>query len=269
MKRQTIIRHKLKYAMSCVLLLLVFLSLGMKGNAAGSASVSLVMDQSFFYNDGTTTLPSNVEIEYVLESLNATNPMPANSTGGKYVFKAKGNEQITIGPITFTLSGLYSYRLSPSLSNGFGFVSQNKYYTIDIYVDDQMNYMVIITNDQGKKTNHIDFVYLDPAATLPVPTPTPAPPITPKPNPSISPTPGGTPSPTPVPGGISTKPPGPGNDSGLGGTISTPKTGDDSNILLWILLFICSLIGLLVCAIIKKHIQPESKAKIRLESEQS
>lgn len=71
-----------------------------------------------------------------------------------------------------------------------------------------------------------------------IPTPTPAPTASPTPEPGATPTP--TPKPTPTPT------PGTGGNGGGGGSTSSPKTGDETNIMLYAMTALLSMVMLIL-----------------------
>jgi len=68
----------------------------------------------------SSSIPAGAVFVYRLTPDEDGNPMPDGSCAGSYDFTASGNETVSVGPISFDATGIYTYQLScvtPSFSN--------------------------------------------------------------------------------------------------------------------------------------------------------
>lgn len=104
-------------------------------------------------------------------------------------------------------------------------------------VDRELDRNIIVSGLIGEKS----VMTTDPP-TNPTPTPTASP--TPEPGATPTPTPSATPTPTPKP--TPTPTPGTGGNGGGGGSTSSPKTGDETNIMLYAMTALLSMVMLIL-----------------------
>ena len=189
--------------------------------AAGLASLCLLLLSSpaALAAQGTATLTvkqafagagaPGKTIHYMLTAQPASNPMPAGSGAHGYAFSITGTGEAVIGPIAFTQAGVYAYEISQATACP----CPREAYALKIYVEQDLAVSVVALKPDGKKAADIQFAH---ACGEPAPPP----------EETTSPE-------TTVP---TTKPP-------VG---SGPKTGDQSQIELFIALFCAAAAVLLV-----------------------
>lgn len=97
--------------------------------------------------------PQKQSFEYVLKSLDASNPMPNDKE--EYRFKLTGNESKLLDAISYVHAGIYSYELNMVTSEKVdGYTYDDKSYRIDIYVKNTKNGgldpVVVVQHQDGK-----------------------------------------------------------------------------------------------------------------------
>ena len=251
MNRQLI---KISSALCAIMIFVMISATAAPTVANADSSVYLTVRQVFSNSSSSPT----ATFSYRLAPLDADIPMPSGSTAEGYSFQITGNESAVIGPMSYTREGIYRYELYQAIgTEAQGYIYDRRIYTIKIHVDESLNAYVIVLNANGTKADEIVFTNRYESGggwTIP-PTPIypPVPPVTP-----ITPV---TP-PDPIeeteveiedkdpPGSEAIElypsyeieiedkqPPGEGEPGEKRPGIIGPKTGDESNTMLDIILF--------------------------------
>lgn len=199
--------------------------------AKGQAGLSLPVSQVFQLTCAESIPESGEEVTYRLTpAKGAQAPLPGG-TSEKYEFVLKGNEKRTLDEIRYTNVGIYEYDLTRILPEKVeGFTYDNTVYRITVQVvwnfDDGVGKLVpewVISEGSGEKAEELIYEH-DFQGKCP-----------PKPE-----------EPTPQQPGSPAKPNGqPGN----------PKTGDESNLLLYVELFAVAAVGFGILLYIKRKRQ--------------
>ena len=145
------------------------------------------------FNSDGASTPPSETFTYLLMPKHAGNPMPDGAASDSYTFTVTGSENMQIGPISFDNVGTYYYELKCVTTAETGYTVDSQQYTITVFVTNDSSPKLIVYLSDGNKASAIAFQH-----TYKSP---PAPPKTP----------------------IPVKPANP----------SGPKTGDDSNPVLW------------------------------------
>ncbi|MCL2828063.1 MAG: hypothetical protein FWD99_04920 [Oscillospiraceae bacterium] len=179
--------------------------------AAETGQVTLTVRQTFV--SGGPPAPPIQVFTYELTPQTAGAPMPAGGDEGGYTFTIAGNVEMQTRPINFPGTGLYVYTLRCVTEDRPGYTIDRREYTVEVYVTEHLEIFLIYVSD-GTKVTELSFAH-----SYRTPESSPRPP---------SPSPG---------------PPSPSPDGPKGG--DAPKTGDDSNPILWIALIAISSASLL------------------------
>ncbi len=177
---------------------------------------------------------SSAECEFVyeLKALQGENPMPEGCTMDSHIFAINGNASAEIGPLNYTECDVYRYELSQKIeSKKLGYTYDERVYTIEVYVNSQLEINTVILNENGIKAGEIKF------ENAYKPKETPKTENTPPPGKSDD-----RPANFPYPKG------------------SSPKTGDSGNLPLAVILLAASG-GMLILLAILKAINRDKKSK--------
>ena len=213
-----------------LVLVLVFLFAGFPlavcyaGEASPQATLSAALPAvQVFTTSGGDPYQTNQQVGYSLTGDTADTPMPAGSAGNRYGFTMAGNSTGSI-VIDYPAEGTFQYTINEEIPPGFAYKWTPTRYRITVYAYGSTP-IVIMKNDAGEKVPelHWAYVYEQPA---------------PSPSPSIAPSPSAEPSPS-----VSPSPP---SDASGGGADGSPKTGDESQLGLWVMLAAASA-GILIC----------------------
>jgi len=174
-----------------------------------------------------------VTYTYMMRPHESHTPMPEGcGTGEDYLFTITGHKSMQIGPIKYKKQGVYRYDMRMMvMRNKPGLIYDTQTYTIEVYVNSELDTGVVVLNEAGKKTDAIVFTGFSEGLFIPedpeIPVDPPIPPVPPTP---------------PVPG--------PGGQGGptVGGM---HNTGDATNIALLVLLLILS--GTAIAVIIVRY----------------
>jgi len=117
--------------------------------ADGSAQVTFTVNQ-VYNTHGITTVPERT-YTYYLVPISNSEPMPSGSGPEGYIFHVSGTHSIKIGPINFTEPGTYVYILScADDAHNIHAFSDNSY-RIEVYVlSDLSTYSVVYIHDKVK-----------------------------------------------------------------------------------------------------------------------
>jgi len=195
---------------------------------------------------GNPSTASTFTFQLVAKDL--SNPMPEGSSNGIKTVSVTGSGQAVFGTWSYTAEGTYYYTVSEENSGASNYVYDSAIYTITDTVsagDGQLAVTRVITNSSSKQVTSYAFINTyktgggGGGGTTPTPTPTPSKPPA---EPAKPTEPGGTVQPPAVPVDkpdedlITDKDPPlgtiPGGNPGGG-----PKTGDESRVILNIVLF--------------------------------
>ena len=185
----------------------------------------------------------NSVFTFRLSARTVSQPMPAGSVNGVKMVHIIGPGQVSFGSWSYDKAGIYYYDVYEQNTGENGYVYDTAVYTITDTVKEENGRLTAsraITRDSNRPAAGIVFFNIyRPAEDRPDPSPTPAPAVTPAPvYPPLPPEPVSTPDPPDPPGIVGAYEPDP--PPGVDG----PKTGDDSNAVFDITLFILG--GLLV-----------------------
>lgn len=183
-------------------------------HAAEISEVTITVDQQFI-TDGLST-PQTDEFAYLLIPETPDTPMPAGSSSESYGFTIANTKRINLESISFDASGIYTYTLRCVTEDMPDYTIDRRIYTIEVYVSDGLDTMSTIYAGSDGKVSELAFEHTHRSPGKPNPPNPPEPPTPPVP-------------PIPKPDTITPGKP--------GSPISGPKTGDFSNLTLWITLF--------------------------------
>jgi len=135
-----------------VVMLLLAVSLPMTVNAA-AGELYIPVTQVF-----TSDLTVANTFNYCLVSLDASNPMPAGSTADGYSFSITGTDTFEIGPINYTVTGIYEYQLTQVVASEVpGYTYDRQVYDIIAYVAENLDIELVILNLTRDKGDEAEF----------------------------------------------------------------------------------------------------------------
>jgi len=179
---------------------------------------------------------------FVLEADDPAYPMPEGSTDGMKEITITGEGESEFGVLTFTEAGSYSYTVVERDTGADGYTYDKTIYDVSYEITEQDGQLVsvrTIKRDGVVVTDFTAFTFTN-VYGADGPTPSPSPSVSPSPSPSVSP------SPSPNQGG---------NPS------ASPKTGDDTNLTLWVTLAAVSLGLIVFLSILLRFTEKKSKKK--------
>ncbi|MCL1859629.1 MAG: sortase B protein-sorting domain-containing protein [Oscillospiraceae bacterium] len=124
-------------------------------HAADSAELNLKISQIFTTTE--TSAPPDNNFNYILTPKAAANPMPACGNENGYNFSIEGTQDINIGPIIFTQTGIYIYELKHITAPQPKYVYDQEVYTLEIYIDNNMTAIVVVYKENGNKAMEIKY----------------------------------------------------------------------------------------------------------------
>jgi pilin isopeptide linkage protein len=208
------------------------------------------------------TPEEDIPFTFILDAPEGT-PVPADCYATRH-----GAGIAEFEEIEFTEPGEYKYTITQRNDEVVNYTYDTSIYTLDVQVkydnDEQLVATYSVSSDDAKGTKQPELVFVNEYEDNPV-SDNPAP--SDNPTPSDEPTPSDTPSNTPSDGTTSSDTPGTSvtnktitsttpstlstnsttNKTSTSGSTSTPKTGDDTNTLPWIVLLCAVVIGILDC----------------------
>lgn len=216
------------------------MSVSVSALAAENPSVSIPVSVSL-----SGTQPEKAEdFTIKLSADDASYPMPEGAEDGSYTMTITGAQTKNLPAISFDRVGVYTYTIAQVAGSSEKCTYDKTVYTLNVYItnaEDESGLeatAVLYPGDEGEKQTAAAFenVYetVVPSPS-PTPTPTPTPTATPTPTPTATPTPTPTVTPTPTPTVTPTPTPTPTPAK------TTPKTGDDSKPVLYVVLAAASL----------------------------
>jgi pilin isopeptide linkage protein len=199
---------------------------------------------------------------FQLSAENPSNPMPSGSINGNKTIQIMGSGQAEFGTWAYTAEGIYHYTVNEINSGVRGYTYDTAVYTITDSVKAENGQLIVtrvVTNSSKQQVTSLPFINNynsgggGTTPSRPTPTPTPYP----TPGDPEDPTPTPSPEDTTVPGDPSPPPDKPSiTDIGDGGNPpfnSTPgripKTGDESVVIPYIILFFTAGISALGSAV--------------------
>jgi len=101
----------------------------------------------------------DVTYTYMLRPHDKSTPMPEGCvTGEDYFFTITGHKSKHIGPIKYKKQGVYRYDLRMMvMRNKPGLVYDMRIYTIDVYVNSDLDTGVVVLNENGRKAESVVF----------------------------------------------------------------------------------------------------------------
>ena len=177
----------------------------------------------------------DVTYTYMLRPHDKSTPMPEGcETGEDYFFTITGHKSKHIGPIKFKKQGVYRYDLRMMvMRNRPGLVYDMRIYTIDVYVNSELDTGVVVLNENGRKAESVVFTGYSEGLFVPQEPGEPEKPADPQVPPAIG------------PGGQ-------GSATGVSG-----KTGDETNISLYASILVVS--GFMAVGLIYLSLRKRSK----------
>jgi len=142
-----------KIICTVMILMLLFAAIPLTAYAAPNP-LSITVNQIFT----TSTSAVNGTFTYRLKALDTKNPMPLGSTSEGYIFTINKTNSVDIDSIYFSKAGKYIYELSQVITkakSGYGY--DTNVYTLEVYVDADLDVILIILNKDGKKVEEITF----------------------------------------------------------------------------------------------------------------
>lgn len=225
-----------------LVLALVFLFVGFPPGVVGyarevlpQATLSAALPAvQIFATSGGDPYQTNQQVGYALTGDTAETPMPAGSAGNRYDFTMAGNSTGSI-VIDYPAEGTFQYTINEEIPSGFAYEWTPTRYRITVYAYGSTP-IVIMKNDAGEKVPELHWTYV-----YQLPAPSPSPSAVPSPSPSAAPSPSVSPSPPSASPSSSASlapsaSPTPSSDSSGEGADGGPKTGDESQMGLWIIL---------------------------------
>jgi len=94
---------------------------------------------------------------YSLTPKRSSNPMPAGSDANSYDFTIAGNDERSIGPISFSEAGVYDYDITHTDDSRPGYTSDYETYSLKVYVDSDLSTTIIARKDDGSKAGNISY----------------------------------------------------------------------------------------------------------------
>jgi len=155
------VRNSKRHLAFLVLMAFTLMTAVIPVHAEETASLRLLVNQKFCVS-GSTFLDEGGIFAYMLSAVTAETPMPAGSTQEGYRFSLKENQSVEIGPITYSQTGIYEYRLElVAGSEKKGYTNDVKVYFITVYVKNTekcgLVTEVIAKNMAGDKVGSLDF----------------------------------------------------------------------------------------------------------------
>ena len=130
--------------------------------AATDAQVALQVAQTLDIGD-TVLSDKEQEFNYLLEAIERSNPLPQGNEEHTYFFTLKGNQSMTLAPLTFTTVGEYQYRLQlVGNESDKEFIYDTEVYEITVFVTERggsLSADVIAVNKAGFKNEVLHFTH--------------------------------------------------------------------------------------------------------------
>ena len=128
---------------------------GSRAQAAEPGEVTLTVKQIFTIS-GASAPPSET-CNYILKPRLPGNPLPIGSGAEGYTFAVSGTADCDIGPLTFSHIGVYTYEISHTTSNAYGYTYDREVYALEIYVGYDLDVTVVVYKKNGAKAAEIQF----------------------------------------------------------------------------------------------------------------
>ena len=228
---------KILLASIALMILYISTNTGIASNVAYAADsfVTIKVEQVFVTNAEMST----AVFTYMLNPLDANNPMPSESSESGYSFSILGNGYTEIGPIRFLEQGAYYYEIQQVITaDNPNYSYDKRVFSVEIHVDERINAYVVIFNEAGDKEESIVFhnAYKNGNGGSPEPPEPTTEPTTEPPEPPEPPGPAEPPEP-PIEPPPAIEPPDGGDETDITdpdipeGEFPNegPKTGDDTN----------------------------------------
>lgn len=138
----------------------VFFAADAYGQSVPTADVHMTVEQTLTIT-GERPNSKDTAFEYVLEAVQAGNPMPEEAKGETLTFSITGNQTVDIGPITFSHGGVYSYKIYQIDAGKQNYTYDTKVYTVTAYVrnraDGGLTAYLVADTGSGQKPAAISF----------------------------------------------------------------------------------------------------------------
>lgn len=150
-----------KIKLSAILLFLFFIMpISSAYAAANSVEIDLPVKQTFVvHNQGTTKV--NLTGTYELSATDESTPMPDGSKDGKYIFTIDGADAQATLSTSYAKTGTYNYTLKQITTGTDNYSYDRSSYTITVYIKNgnagNLNYQVIVKNEDNEKCGEILF----------------------------------------------------------------------------------------------------------------
>ena len=192
------IRYQNKIFSSIIFFILCFSTI-LPNSLADSNSVNakLQVEQTFTTTSNVALTEGQSTFSYVLESLDASNPMPEGVSQRTYPFFVIGTQTIYLPSMQYTREGNYEYRIYETTPEKENYTYDRRVYHVVIYVQmkntGELGAEIVAYNEEGKKVAAILFhnaydapgASPSPSATISPPSPsTTIPPATTEPIPT-------------------------------------------------------------------------------------
>lgn len=144
------------------MMFLIGLFIGKEDVNANVNKISVELNiQQFFENNLVNKKSEHLKGDYLLESLDSNNPMPAGSQQDKYIFSLKGEKANQNIRFDYENVGIYKYQIRQISTKKENYQYDQSVYSIDIYVLNDANNgfktQVIVLNQDGTKKADIQF----------------------------------------------------------------------------------------------------------------
>jgi len=155
------VRNTKKHLTFLVLMACSLMMTGIPAHAEETVSARLSVNQIFRVTGSTVSDEGGI-FTYKLTAMAEGTPMPSGSTQGGYQISLKGNQSLEMGPVIYSHTGIYEYRLELIIdSEKTGYTYDKEVYFITVYVknaeNDGLVTEVIAKNTAGNKVGSLDF----------------------------------------------------------------------------------------------------------------
>jgi len=135
----------------------------------GIASIAFTINQQFTANG--EIMQMNREIIYEMRPLQPDNPMPVGTVSGVYTFSVTDTTHTQMSPIIFHNIGLFDYEIIVSEGNIVGLTTDNRIYHVSILVanDGFLAYIISVLDTESNrfvKTDRILFEHIVETVTI-------------------------------------------------------------------------------------------------------
>ena len=126
--------------------------------AASTNPVTFTVEQIITNNSLLT--PPRTTFAYRLVPKTSDAPMPHGSGPGGYTFTITGTGERPVGPINLSTPGIFTYELSCVTEREPGFTVDQRIYTIEVYVTNDLQVAMTVYTGEGVKLSKISFDHI-------------------------------------------------------------------------------------------------------------